>query len=479
MRKLLRVSLAALAAAVIAALAPGVALAAPAGDDFDAATEITALPFTGALDTTGATKAPDDPYVCGRVGESTLWLRHTAPADGIVRLRLLSDRKYVSFAVLTGQRGALTEVPGSCASSSPESTFHVTAGTTYYVVVRESASWESGPLTLSLRKLTPEPNDNRASAKVTTLPATHTGDLRLAGAEPGEVPPSCNTQATQSVWYRYTATRTRYVSAGSSYGTVSVHRATDLSELDCFAGVGDAVFAATAGENYLIRVADSLQNARDFELKIGAASPLAPQITWDAGRYGLPAAGDEVRFSVYAGDSHRRKLVSGTLSFGDGTSVPVQGEYYSHRYQRDGDYVVTVSGATADGRTGTATTTVRVETHDVAITGLTAPAGFTPGETKQIEVAATSRVRTEEVKVWFYRVNPAGGNDELMGSLTQQVSPGVTTEFPFAYTYTGKDATDGQVTFRAVVAHTVIGTKDAKPEDNEARATSVLRPAQT
>jgi hypothetical protein len=472
--KRLRVPLTVLAAAVIAALAPGVALAAPAGDDFDGATEITALPFTGTLDTTGATRSSDDPYACDSSGDSTLWLRYTAPADAIVRLRLQSDRRYTSFGVFTGQRGALTTVPGSC-SNSPDSTFHVTAGTTYHVMVREWNTWETGPLGLSLRTVSAEPNDNRAAARVTTLPATHTGDLRLAGSEPGETSPSCNPQATQSVWYRYTATRTRHVSVGIDRGSISVHRATDLSEVDCVTGYEDAVFAATEGESYLIRVTESAQNAAAFRLEIGTARALAPQINVHHDING-PAAGSKVEFSVPAGDAHSRKLVSGTLSFGDGTSSPIDGDWYTHRYERDGEYQVTLTGATRDGRTGTASATVRVETHDVAITGLVVPAGITPGETKQIRVTVASPLRAEEVKVWFFRAGPGSGQDQLMGHLTQQVSPGGTTEFPFVYTFTAQDVAEGQVTFRAVATLTDVHHRDATPWDNEARATSALHP---
>ncbi|MFJ8965193.1 PKD domain-containing protein [Lentzea sp. NPDC102401] len=472
--KHLRVPLAALAAAVIATFAPGVALAAPAGDDFDSATEITALPFTGALDTTGATRSSDDPYACDGFGDSTLWLRYTAPADGIVRLRLQSDRRYTSFGVFTGQRGALTTVPGTC-TYTPESTFQVTAGTVYHVMVREGSAWESGPLGLSLRTVSPEPNDNRSAARVTTLPATHTGDLRLAGSEPGETPPSCNPQATQSVWYRYTATRTRYVSVGIDRGSISVHRAGDLSEVDCVTGYEDAVFAATEGESYLIRVTESAQNATAFRLEIGTARALSPQINPYYGSDGR-AAGAQIGFSVYSGDTHNRNLVSGTISFGDGTSSPIEGDYYTHRYQRDGEYQVTMTGSTRDGRTGTASVTVRIETHDVAITGFVVPAGITPGETKQVRVTVASPLRAEEVKVWFFRAGPFSGQDQLMGHLTQQVSPGGTTEFPFVYTFTAQDVAEGQVTFRAVATFTNEQIKDAKPADNEARATSALHP---
>ncbi|PWK82305.1 hypothetical protein C8D88_114176 [Lentzea atacamensis] len=67
-----------------------------------------------------------------------------------------------------------------------------------------------------------------ASAATTTVPGDHQPDLTLATAEPGEAPPSCDTAATRSVWYRYTPARTKFVQV---YGNViSVHRASDLSE---------------------------------------------------------------------------------------------------------------------------------------------------------------------------------------------------------------------------------------------------------
>src|SRR5262249_39560524 len=61
-----RVTAVAVATAVLAVLAPGAAHAAtpPANDDFDHSTTIAALPFTTQEDTSGATKATDDPYWC-------------------------------------------------------------------------------------------------------------------------------------------------------------------------------------------------------------------------------------------------------------------------------------------------------------------------------------------------------------------------------------------------------------------------------
>src|SRR5438093_10702702 len=81
-----------LTAAVIALLAPGVAHAdPPSNDDFDAATPVTALPFTVTEDTSEATRAADEPAACGLFSRNTVWFDYIAPADGIVEATLTSS----------------------------------------------------------------------------------------------------------------------------------------------------------------------------------------------------------------------------------------------------------------------------------------------------------------------------------------------------------------------------------------------------
>ncbi|WP_170166553.1 hypothetical protein [Lentzea atacamensis] len=148
----MEIAIAVVAAVALGMITPGVAHAAPpANDDFDASTAITALPFTTQVDRTEATRALDDPANCvQRPAEGSVWFHHTATENGIVRVSTDGSDLDVKLSVL------------------------------------------------------PEPNDAMASAATTTVPGDHQPDLTLATAEPGEAPPSCDTAATRSVWYRYT-----------------------------------------------------------------------------------------------------------------------------------------------------------------------------------------------------------------------------------------------------------------------------------
>jgi hypothetical protein len=480
----LRLAAVAFTAAMIATFAPGTALATSPGDDFDSPVEITALPTTTTIDTTGATRASDDPAPCKHDGEASTWLRYTAPADGLVRLSTTSNRYGPFFGVFTGTRGALTEVPGACTgiSNTHDETFHVTAGTTYHIALIEYYSWYEGPVSINMRSVQAAPNDDRAAATTVTVPTRVEGDLSRASAEPGEVPPSCDQAATQSLWYRYTATRTGFVSASAPYRAVSVHR-TDLSQVDCIptGGNADAVFATTAGETYLIRVASSEQNSGTYWLELQAASPIKPSIyqSWDR-----PNVFDNIPFSVYAGDPHNRQLVSGTIDFGDGQLIPFNPTAAVwHRYARDGVYTVTITGSTADGRTGTGSTTVKIDTHDVSVAGLSVPTSARAGQTKPVKVYVANTRQSDDVVVRLYRVKEnSGGYDELVGEAVQRVaaSPTGRVEFPFVYTYTAADAAAGKVEFRALAQFTNWNVRDAQPSDNELRAsTTTVRPAAT
>ncbi|KOV82721.1 hypothetical protein ADL03_23425 [Nocardia sp. NRRL S-836] len=466
----------AVAVAALTAFAPGVAHAdAPANDDFDAATEITALPATTTVDTTGATKAPDDPGICNYQSYSTVWVRYTASADGLVKLTSQSTR-YTFYAVFTGTRGALTPVPGGCTTPGErEKTFSVKAGTTYHLAVAEHYSGYTGPVSLTMTPVRAAVNDDRAAATPVTVPSRVEGDLTRATPEPGEAPPSCDAAATQSLWYSYRATRTQWVNVSAYYNAISVHRAGDLSEVDCFASGGNsngAVFATTAGETYLIRVARAADDADPFWMDVQAAAPLKP---YTAVSYYEPSVFDDLPFELGSGDPHGRVLTSGVIDFGDGTSKNfVAYEQIRHRYARDGVYTVTVSGSTNDGRTGTGTSTVTIDTHDVSVAPLTVPSSVRAGQTKPIKVSVANARQTENVRVTLYRVNETGGYDEEIGQAVQRVaaSPTGKVDFPFAYTYTAKDAALGKVTFRAVAALENWNLREAKPDDNEARATT-------
>ncbi|MEU0884235.1 hypothetical protein ABZ345_37065 [Lentzea sp. NPDC005914] len=478
----MRTFIAAAAAVLAAALVPGIALAAeaPANDDFDNATTITALPFSAKVTTAGATKATDDPTACNYWGQSTIWLHYTAQEDGLLRA---SSPTGPPLGVYTGTRGALTLVPGACSYDTGLSNdiFPVKAGTTYHIALIESYASNGHEFTFDLAATPYAANDNRAAATVAGFPSTLEGDLRRASAEPDEVTASCAPEATQSVWYRYTPERTRSVHVGrAAYQStvLSAHRASDLSELDCqskndYYGL---VFTATAGETYLIRVADDVQRAGSFELDFANAPAIRPAFNLDPEQ---PSVFDDVEFDHYAGDPLARELVSGEIQFGDGFSAPITGPAsVHHRYAKDGSYPVRITGSTKDGRTGTTTRTINVTTHDVTLSSPSVPASAKAGETKRIKVSVGNTRYDERVRVELRRLS-VYGYYETVANLEQQVvaSANGKVEFPFAYTYTADDAKTGKVTFKLVAMLPGHYEGDANPADNEILASTAVRSA--
>ncbi|MFC0548279.1 PKD domain-containing protein [Kutzneria chonburiensis] len=459
--------------AVATVLFPGIANAAPpSNDDIDTATAITALPFAATQDTTQATKATDDPTSCYAYGQRSTWYDYTAPADGVVLATVSATGSTPVLAAYTGARDALTQVTDSCTSYNhpPSSTFHVTAGTTYHLLVLDL--YAGSQVTFRLNLVPASPNDNFAAAIVPAFPGDLTGDLARASAEPGETPPSCDATVDHSVWYRYTPERTRSVSVEQvSYfdaPSISVYQGTSvdrLTEVDCVRSQDrlNSVFTAVAGQTYYIRVAAGADHARSFDLSIATAPALAPGFSANPER---PSVFSDIQFYTYPGDPLGRKFASGQISFGDGTSAPLTGDPIHHQYTKDGQYQVTVSGATNDGRTGSTVRTLKVETHDVSVANLVVPASARAGQTKSIKVSVVDTRYDEDVTVTLSRLYENGVYNSI-GSLTQRVAAGHTVEFPFAYTYTAADVAAGKVTFQVSAGLPNHYPADDHPDDNQ------------
>ena len=472
-----RAGLTALALAVAAVFAPAVAHAAPAGDDFDSATEITALPHSTTLDTTGSTKAGDDPNPCYFWGEGSVWQKYTAPNDGLLRVSARRGTWGSMLAVYTGQRGALGIEPNACVQDGTY-TVHAKAGTTYYFMVVDYNEEYSGPLSFTLRQAAPESNDTMASATTVSVPSDQQPDLTLATAEPGEAPPSCDTTATRSVWYRYTPTRAKVVQVAGN--VISVHRAGEASELACAQRYSKVLFGAAANETYLIRAATSPQTTERVPVLLRTAPDISTSLsTWPQ----TPTVLEDTTIGVSVSDGNYLPFTSATIDLGDGTVLRSNGEQVKHRFTRDGDYQVTVTASVADGRTATATRTLKVRTHDVSVAGLSVPASARAGQTKPIKVSVANVRGDEDVTVVLYRVGANGEQERTIGTLTQRVPASAQgrTEFPFAYSYREEDATAGQVTFRVRAEVAGYGWRgDDKGDDNEVRATTAsVRPAAT
>ncbi|MFI9382259.1 PKD domain-containing protein [Kutzneria sp. NPDC052558] len=472
-------------AAVTVLLTPGVANAAtPSNDDFDSATAVTALPFTSAQDNTQATTAADDPTSCYPSIRASVWYDYTPAADGIVLATVASSGSTPLIAAYTGTRGALTPVPGACTNfnTGSSATFHVTAGTTYHIMLL--FPYYGTQVSFGLATVAPSPNDDFAAATVAGFPSEQSGDLARASAEPGEPTPSCDATADHSVWYRYTPDRTRSVSVEKVAYYVSpaitVYRGDqlgDLSEVDCAPSmsVANSVFTATAGQTYYIRLGASVLNTTRFDVRISTAPTLAPKVYAFPER---PSVYNDVEFSTYAGDPLGRPLVTGEVSFGDGTSAPVTGDPIHHQYTKDGQYQVVLTGATADGRTGTGSLTVPVVTHDVSVSDFVVPASARVDQTKSISVSVADTRYDEDVSVELFRLSE-NGYYQSVGVLTQHVVAGAGRKvvFPFAYTYTAADAAAGKVSFQAKATLKTGYYDDAHPQDNTITAvTATVRP---
>jgi hypothetical protein len=466
--------LAGLAVAVTAVLAPGVAQAEPpSNDDFDNATAVTVLPFEATADLAEATRAPDDPTSCIGFGGRFVWFRYTAPADGIVKASQTPSNVYQPvLAAYTGARGALQPVPGVCSYGGAE-TFHVTAGETYHLMV--GTTYSGGTTSVRLESVPPTTNDDFADAeRVPGLPVTVPADLGRAGPEPGEPPTSCGQEATQSIWYVYTPASSRWVSVipiGQVDGTVAAYHGSslsELSELDCQVNEF-TVFRAEVGETYYIRVSAPPADADRLSVEFRTAPALRPSVSTNQ----EPGSTfSDIYLYAGPGDPLGRAVVSGELRFGDGTSTPLTAEgFVQHRYAADGVYQLELSITTDDGRTGTGTSTVRIETHDVTVNGFTVPTKARAGQTKPITVSVTNNRYDETVEVELYK--QVGSDFVRVGAQTQFMAAGRTTQLPFAYTFSAADATAGSVTFKAVV-RLPYPSEDDNMSDNEKLASTTV-----
>lgn len=160
-------------------------------------------------------------------------------------------------------------------------------------------------------------------------------------------------------------------------------------------------------------------------------------------------------------------FASMTWDFGDGTTS--NDLYYtSHKYAANGDYTVTHTVTTSDGRTASASRLISVRTRDISLTKFTRPKDGRVGQQRQFVIGISNKIQPETVHVDLYVSDPSMYDGfRLIGSSEQYVpvkSGKKTTDFPFAYTFTEADARLGKVNFKAVAY--IVNGRDAYPADN-------------
>jgi hypothetical protein len=107
---------------------------------------------------------------------------------------------------------------------------------------------------------------------------------------------------------------------------------------------------------------------------------------------------------------------------------------------------------------------VKIETHDVTVSNVVAPATAKVGETGDVQVSVTDTRYAEDVVVELLRQRWDGYHD-IVSTVRGHVAKDGTLTVPFAYTYSADDAKLGKATLKARVR--LDGREDNNPADNE------------
>jgi hypothetical protein len=466
------------ATAVAVAGLPAAAVAAPPGNDhFATATAVTELPFSETLDLTDATSEPGEPACQGPPEERSIWYSITPTEDVVVRARWSSSPAPSTLMVGrdTGQGfGNLADV--RCHAFNEPHVFAARAGERWYVRAALFAFSSGGSVTIDLDTVEPPPNDDFADAlPIEQLPFSETVDAAGGTNEPGERTPSCSGQSGGSVWYSYTPSSDGWVTAlGPFAGQSEVVAAYTGSSLEDLVEVGCRTFGSqftlpvSGGTTYYFQVGGVFGTGGLLSFGL----TLAPNPIAGFGYSpGDPSTFDDLQVFSGSFDPGGNQIVSHVWDYGDGTAPTAS---TTHRYAGDGDYTITLTVTTSDGRTGTTAQVVSVRTHDVAIKSFDVPASGTPGRTKQVSVGIANTRVPEVADVILYKSTPTG-DFEQVGS--QRVSLPVRTKnaqtkVTFTVSFTQADLAVGKVTFKASVG--LVGARDCHPADNTVIALPTL-----
>ena len=444
------------------------ATAPPQNDDIGSPVVIDSLPFGMAQSTIEATPSEGDP-LC--LDERTVWYRFTPTSDIGLDVNTFGSDYDTNVGVFYGNPSDPTTLSAvMCNDDAPghglqsQVTFSAPAGLTLFIGV----GGPGGNLAFSATQIPAPANDDFVSAQViSALPFSDTLDVSGASRDPGQPSTGCSRPLNHSVWYAFTPSEDAPVTATLVEGVVGVFTGTSIDGLDyiaCSAPGIPLTVRLTADTPYYFAVSDdnSWGGVVTFNLT-GAPSPVADFHYYPHD----PSPFSPVSFTDDSFDPGGNSFASRVWDFGDGASA--FGCCPDHQYATDGDYTVTLSVTTTDGRTDSASRIVSVRTHDVTVVSVDVPKTATLGSTKAVTVSVASANYTEDVHVWLLRSVPGGF--ETVDLKTQTIPAGTTVAVRFAYTFTSADASLGTIAFRgqAVIADHV----DPIPADNVLTSASV------
>ncbi len=199
----------------------------PPNDDFNNAIVIGTPEYNNTQSTENATTAADDPYMGCYINDKhahSVWYRYTAPEDGELLVATVDSDYDTVLGVFTGRRGSLTSIGCDDDGQGPQSILilQVQRGVTYYIEVAGFNPGDTGTLDFQLDF---DPfNDFFSDAYEITRMTRYTQITEGAETDSSDPEFTCVVgQKYHSVWYKYTPTRTGYLTLhtnGSNFDTV-------------------------------------------------------------------------------------------------------------------------------------------------------------------------------------------------------------------------------------------------------------------
>ena len=319
-------------------------------------------------------------------------------------------------------------------------------------------------------------NDNFADAQVVSLPYSVYHDTIGATFEADEPYPSCGYgYPLKTAWFAFTPSTTQTLMARTNYYNFPTILAiytgsslNSLSQINCGNWSPVLAFQAQAGVTYYFQIAGLYGDEGTIPFSLEVAPP--PQV--GIGYYpGDPSVYDNVNFYANTYDPAGIYGFTYAWTISDGTTSDQYS--FNHLFTSDGDYTVSLTVTTADGRVGSATQVLQVRTRDIAISKFSVPQMASTNQTKTINVDIKNNRYSDYVTVYLYKGQP-GGSEQQIGVLTIYVPARATkpTTFKFSYTFTASDAAVGKAVFKAIAS--INSGRDALPTDNTAIATSIV-----
>lgn len=431
------------------------ASAAPGNDNVSDAVPLVVPSSMNAVDFSDATLETGEP-TCGPYGGGTVWYQFTPAADARLRITTSGWPESIGLYAASVPLDAATMLPVDCRPYGDPMVADLVGGTTYYLQLA-TAPWVPQTSVVSIEVLVPPANDNFADAQVLTLNETVDPATTDASQEPDE--DFCAGTSGSTVWYSFRPTSSGTLALSLPQGGFAdVYTGTGypLDPVSC----GVPGFVAAGGTQYWIQIVNAPAGSTFAVAPAPAPSP-SPWMYNVTGMAGMPV-------EIYANNTGDPVSLFPTIvswDFGDGTPGSTDPWRVEHTYAKDGDYTVTLTSTTSDGRSGSGTLLIPIRTHDVSVVSFTAPTNARAGQSKTFVAGIRNTHYVETAQVVLMRGGPGGWVVVTTANVTLPVkAANKSTSVNLPYVFTAADARAGTVSFKVQV---YLNVSELQTTDNE------------